>query len=355
MTLEQGSGGAYAKQVYGHYIIQDETLNITSQKRENLLEEWVLQWDEAVQQGEEGFLEPNQLVSPIHDEDDILPGSDPTGQIFGYFYVPDNHAGDTARLVTRLQETGVHAYRLTAPTVVDGFDTFGTSASQDDVTLPTGTLWIPSDQRLKHWIQSLLGENPFQPFSFCYDVCTYSFSLLRGMSGNGTLTEPMPEAAPLVEISDPDFGTSPASSAYYAFSTDSSSGNSALLNAVEDGATAWRAEDAFSAGGKNFPTGGAIIDGSTFTAAQAADLSDEFQTPIVGMGSLPAVDRYAIQDPKIGLYLGTSSPTNPLSTPQGRCSGGHCFSLFTMVNKMGIATTTSRCCPPRRSRARRPI
>ena len=221
--------------------------------------------------------------------------------------------------------------------MVDGFDTFGSSASQDEVTLPAGTLWIPSDQRLKHWIQSLLGENPFQPFSFCYDVCTYSFSLLRGMSGNGTLTEPMPEAAPLVEITDPDFGTSPASSAFYAFSTDSSSGNSALLNAVEDGATAWRAEDAFSAGGKNFPTGGAIIDGSTFTAAQAAALSDEFQTPVVGMSSLPAVDRYAIQDPKVGLYIGTSSPTNPLSTPQGRCSGGHCFSLFTMVNKMGIA------------------
>ena len=78
MTLEQGSGGSYAKQVYGHYIILDETLNITSQKRSELLRDWILQWDEAEQQGANGDLEPNQLVSPIHDESDILPGSDPT-------------------------------------------------------------------------------------------------------------------------------------------------------------------------------------------------------------------------------------------------------------------------------------
>ncbi len=337
MTLEQGSGGSYAKQVYGHYIILDETLNITSQKRNQLLTDWIKQWEEAREQGENGELEPNQLVSPIHDEDDILPGSDPTGSIYGYFYVPDNHAGDTARLVRRMQETGVTAYRLTADTVVDGYDTFGTSAPQDDVTLPAGSLWIPSGQNLKHWIQSLLGENPFQPFSFCYDVCTYSFSLLRGMSGNGTLTQPMPEGAPLAELDDPDFGTSPASSPYYAFATDSSSGVSALLNAVEDGATAWRAEDTFSAAGKTFPTGAAIIDGATMTAAQVAALSDEFQTPAVGMGTLPAVDRYAIGDPKIGLYIGTSFAGSPLASPPARCTGGHCFSLFVMVNKMGIA------------------
>ena len=337
MTLEQGSGGAYSKQVYGHYIIEDETLNITSQKRDELLTNWIKQWDEAKEQGEAGFLEPNQLVSPIHDEDDILPGSDPTGEIYGYFYVPDNHSGDASRLVNRLVETGVEAYTLDSPLEVDGYDTFGTTASQDNVTLPAGTMWIPSGQRLKHWVQALLGENPFQPFSFCYDVCTYSFSLLRGMSGNGTLTEPMPSGAALTRITEADTSSTPASSAYYAFATDSSSGNSALLNAVEDGATAWRAEDAFTAGGKNFPTGAAIIDGSTFTAAQAEALSDEFQTPTVGLSALPSVDRYLIQDPKIGLYIGTSSPTNPLSTPQGRCAGGHCFSLFTMVNKMGIA------------------
>ena len=95
--LEQGSGGAYAKQVYDHYIIQDETLNITSQKREDLLTDWVLQWDEAVEQGEEGFLEPNQLVSPVHDEDDILPGSDPTGQ---------SSATTTCRTTTRATPRG---------------------------------------------------------------------------------------------------------------------------------------------------------------------------------------------------------------------------------------------------------
>ena len=338
MTYEKGYGGSYGKQVYDHYLALDETLNITSQQRPTLLKEWILQWDEAEQQGAAGQLEPNQLVSPIHTPADILPGSDPTGSIYGYFYVPNNHDGDAARLVTRMIETGVHAYKLTAPFTVDGVDAFGPTAPANGVTLPAGTMWIPSDQRLKHWIQSLLGENPFQPFSFCYDVCQYSFSLLRGQSGNGTLTQPMPGNAPLTEITEPDLGTSPASSNYYVFSTDSSSGLSMLVHALHDGdgATGWRAEDPVNVGGKQYPSGAAILDGSTITAAEVAGLSDDWQTPATSTSTLPAVNRFEITEPKFGLFTGTSSLTNPLAGVPGRCSGGYCVSLFVMTQKLGI-------------------
>ena len=339
MTYEKGNGGSYGKQVYDHYLALDETINVSSQRRNTLLREWILQWDEAEQQGAVGDLEPNQLVSPIHGPGDIIPGSDPVDGVFGYYYLPNNHDGDAARLVTRLLETGVHAYKLTAPTEVDGVHEFGPAGSTDNVTLPAGTMWIPMDQRLKHWIQSLLGEDPFIPFNFCYDRCAYSFSLLRGMSDNGILTQAMPEAAPLTEITDPDLGTSPAANTYYAFSTDSSSGLSLLIHTLSDGdgATAWRAEDAFDAAGRHFPTGAAIVDGSTITPAEMASLSDDWQTPVTGLSTLPAVNRFAMAEPKFALYTAASNQINPLASPTpGRCAGSYCTSLFVLTQKLGI-------------------
>ena len=40
-------------------------------------------------------------------------------------------------------------------------------------TLPAGTLWIPLSQPTKHWIQAVLGENPYLPFHYHYDVVTW--------------------------------------------------------------------------------------------------------------------------------------------------------------------------------------
>ena len=44
-------------------------------------------------------------------------------------------------------------------------------------------------QPQKHWIQAVLGEEPFVPFPYFYDVATWSYSLLRGLAGNGVLTQ----------------------------------------------------------------------------------------------------------------------------------------------------------------------
>ena len=61
-------------------------------------------------------------------------------------------------------------------------------------TLPAGTLYIPMDQPLKHWIQAVLGEDPYIPFSYFYDVVQWSYSLQRGSSGDGFLTSCRPPA-----------------------------------------------------------------------------------------------------------------------------------------------------------------
>ena len=40
----------------------------------------------------------------------------------------------------------------------------------------------PEAQPQKHWIQAILGEDPFIPFPYFYDVVTWSYSLMRGMT-----------------------------------------------------------------------------------------------------------------------------------------------------------------------------
>ena len=47
------------------------------------------------------------------------------------------------------------------------------------------------DQGMKHWIQAVLGENPFIPYDYYYDVVTWSYPLQRGLAGSGFLTKPM--------------------------------------------------------------------------------------------------------------------------------------------------------------------
>ena len=47
--------------------------------------------------------------------------------------------------------------------------------------MPAGAYWIPMDQPQKHWIQATLGEDPYVPFPYFYDVSSWSNPLLMGV------------------------------------------------------------------------------------------------------------------------------------------------------------------------------
>ena len=199
MTFEQPTGDAYGKQIYNHYLAIDTTINVTSRDKVNLLTAWVKQWQEAVDQGARCELQPNKLVSPLHTE--IT--QQPSGSVCGYYYKPGLHSGDTAKLMRDLISSEVNVYRLDQPvTVTDGVHEFGPAGSTTD-TLPAGTLFIPMAQPQKHWIQAILGEDPFIPFPYFYDVVTWSYSLMRGMAGNGFVTKNLPSGTAMTKISDP--------------------------------------------------------------------------------------------------------------------------------------------------------
>ena len=64
MTYEKGTNENYGKQVYDHYLAMDETVNAIAAKKTELMDGWVRQWQEAVDQGASCKLQDNTQVSP---------------------------------------------------------------------------------------------------------------------------------------------------------------------------------------------------------------------------------------------------------------------------------------------------
>ena len=224
-------------------------------------------------------------------------------------------------------------------------------ALTEAMTLPAGTLYVPLNQGNKHWIQAVLGENPYLPFPYFYDQVTWSYSMLRGFSGNGFLTQQLPAGTSMSLVGDPSATTpAPAGSPVYAFNTDSMSGLSMASQLLSQGATVYRGAAAFDAVGTHFTTGAALVDGTSIPLATLNADSAQWGTPVYGLGSYP-VSRYALRLPKIGVYTGaTTAPTNPTfhGTGDGQCTSTvYCEAMYDLsvkekipVSQLGQITST---------------
>jgi len=202
-------------------------------------------------------------------------------------------------------------------------------------------------QPLKHWIQAVLGEDPYQPLNFFYDVAQWSYSLQRGQSGNGFLMA-QPTGVPMTEINDPALGSAPApGSAVYAFDTDSMQALAMVTELLDEGVDVSRAATGFDAAGKHFESGAALVSGASLTTAgvDLDALAVKRSTPVSALSSYP-VARHVMTKPKIGLYTGAATePNNPLrpllsSTYPGHCGVNgnttYCAALFVLTQKIDL-------------------
>jgi len=282
MTFEKGSNEVYGKQVYDHYLAIDETMNVTSENKDALMTAWVTQWQEATDQGAACELQPNKLVSPLHAE--II--QQPSQSVCGYFFRPGLHSGDATKLIKDLQELGVHVYRLDSAVTSSGLHEFGEGDATG--TLPAGTLYIPMAQAQKHWIQAVLGENPYITYRFWYDVVNWSYSLQRGMAGNGFLSTQLPAGTPMTEIGTPTPGTvTPGDGDVYAFNTDSAQGLALAIELEAAGAQVDRGSAAFDAAGVHFDTGAALVRKSSLSGIDISALAAKRNTPVYTVNGYP--------------------------------------------------------------------
>ena len=338
MTFEKGNANIYSRQVYDHYLAIDTTINVTANSKFSVLSNWVRQWGEAVQQGRNCQLQENKLVSPLHDTIE----QQPQGTICGYFFKPTQHTGDMAALIDLLQRTGVRVWRLDTPVAVDGYHEYG-KTNLDGQTLPAGTLWIPLDQGTKHWINAVLEENPWLPYSYYYDVVTWSYPLNRGLAGSGFVTKPMSPGVQMTEVHNPTFGTFPSTaSPVYAFNTDSMQGLGLVADLLAKGVNVYRAKSAFDSRATHFYTGAALVDGTSLAGkADLAALAAARDTPVTALANYP-VARYQLTAPKIGVYTGSATvpsyPFNRVGTQDGHCgltsnATGFCEAVYTLAVK----------------------
>jgi hypothetical protein len=355
MTFEKGTSEVYGKQVYEHYLAINATIDVTAQNKPSILRGWVEQWAEAVRQGEQCDLEPNELVSPLTEPLKQQPSYD----VCGYFFRADRHEGDTVALIKHMQAQGVHVYTLDTNVNTAGVREFGTGTSGVQ-TLPQGTLYIPMNQPLKHWIQAVFGEDPFEPIEFFYDVATWSYPMHRGLAGSGFLTSQLPPGTLMTEIDDPALGgVNNGAKPVLAFETDSMQALAMAYELLEKGVDVARARDAFTSGGRSFSTGTALVDASTLGGVDIAALAAERETPVTGLDGYP-VTHHPMVKPKIGVYSqATSAPNSPLeknavAPSPGHCAtqvGGvvgaadYCVALFTLTDKIGLPGYTISSAP----------
>ncbi|HZC69226.1 MAG TPA: hypothetical protein VE442_00890 [Jatrophihabitans sp.] len=361
MTYEKGNDESYGKQVYDHYLAMDTTVNVVAAQKEALLRDWVDQWPEAVAQGRSCTLQDNTQVSPpiidLYEIGQSEIDQNPNVNVCGYFYLPGRHSGDVAQTIRDLQLVGVHAYTLNSAVTVAGahrFGDFDVNAVQggsspvrtQTMTLPAGTLYIPMSQQNKHWIQAVLGENPYLPFNYNYDVVTWSYSLLRGFAGDGFLTRQLPTGTSMTPLGTPALGTAPATSApVYAFNTDSMSALAMVNQLLNQGASVSRAATGFDAGGVHFDTGAALVAGDSVGLSTLVADANQWQTPVYGLADYPG-SHSALRLPKIAVYAGTGAapPNNPAfpgtGPDMGYCrSTAYCEALFALTQKEGIPTS----------------
>jgi hypothetical protein len=152
---------------------------------------------DALRQGRDGKLEPNQVYNPGNQVITQVPD-----RLVRHYFLSD--AKPEARtIVRRLQRMGVTVSRLTRPLVVPDFKPYG--RPQTPATLPAGTYWISMAQGQKHWIQAMLNEDSYTPFPYFFDVTAWSQPLLENVSGGSSGARLRPQAATV-----PPLGPNPA-------------------------------------------------------------------------------------------------------------------------------------------------
>jgi hypothetical protein len=176
MTFEKGSSSSVEDRVQQQFNTQWATTGWAADNRQEVLNGYYKIWQTALAEGAAGALEPNEVVQPTNTVQFPVPDV----KIRSYFLMPDRQLGDVRKLVERLRGMDVEVYEVKKALTVPNAQIFG-GRSAKNLRVPEGAYWIPMDQPQKHWIQALIGENPYAPFPYFYDVSSWSNPLLMGI------------------------------------------------------------------------------------------------------------------------------------------------------------------------------
>ena len=314
MTYEKGSASAVADRVQQQFNTQWATLGWTAANKREVLTGFSRIWSDALAEGATGALEPNEVLQPGNEVQ--FPVPDIT--IRSYFLLPDRQLADARALVERLRRMDVEVYRLTRPVTVPTARIFG-GRSATDVVVPAGAYWIPMNQPQKHWIQATIGEDPYAPFPYFYDVSSWSNPLLMGVRTIYTGDDVRPRAEAVRRIDGGRSGVAPGAGSY-AYPLDSAGAAELTFTLLGRGVPIVRAPD----------TGVVRLPAASLTREldRVAESLGVTLEPSRAPATGPAVTR-----PDVGLFEGTGISTT---------AGSHGEARYVLGKRWGLALTPVR-------------
>ncbi|MFL6054999.1 MAG: M14 family zinc carboxypeptidase [Actinoallomurus sp.] len=300
MTFEKGSASAVEDRVQQQFNTQWATTGWAADNKREILRGYYKVWQDALAEGRSGTLEPNEVVQPTNEVKFQVPDI----KVRSYFLLPDHQLGDTRRLVERLRDMDVEVYRLKEATTVPDAHVFGGRRAKN-LRVPAGTYWIPMAQPQKHWIQALIGEDPYVPFPYFYDVSSWSNPLLAGIDAVYTGDDLTPKAD-LVKGIDGGIGSAAPAGGSYSYPLDSAAA----------------AELTFKLLGRNvaltrdLKTGVVSLPANAMTPDELGKLARPIGVTVDG--SRDAASGVALRRPDVGLFSGTGISTTSGSYGEAR-------------------------------------
>ena len=311
MTYEKGSASAVADRVQQQFNTQWSTTGWAADNKREVLNSYFKIWTDALAEGKAGTLEPNEVVQP----DNTVQFPVPDINVKSYFLMPNRQLADVRRLVERLRGMDVEVYEVKEALTVPQARIFGGRTAQN-LTVPKGAYWIPMEQPQKHWIQATLGEDPYAPFPYFYDVSSWSNPLLMGIDTVYTGDDLHPNVQRVARPAGGKAATAPKGGSYQ-FQRDSA-GAAEFTFALLGAGVEVRQDP--ETGHTTFPEAG-------LTAA----LNDR----ALGLGVTMGASRKpstgpAITLPDVGLFQGTGISTT---------SGSHGEARYVLGKRWGLTLT----------------
>ncbi len=178
MTYEKGSASAVQDRVQQQFHTQWSTLGWAAANKREVLDRLLRHLDRRARPGQGrhagaergGAARPTRCSSRCRTSRSARTSCCPTGSSPTSASSSSGCAGWTSRSTRSRSRPGCRTAQV-----------FG-GRSATNLTVPKGAYWIPMDQPQKHWIQAIMGEDPYVPFPYFYDVSSWSNPLLMGIN-----------------------------------------------------------------------------------------------------------------------------------------------------------------------------
>jgi hypothetical protein len=301
MTFEKGSGDSDQQRWLEQFTIGWSTIKAASDNKDSILSEYYTAHVNALQQGADGQLQPNQLYRPGEVLREVPPLS-----VRHYFIPNDRSYSDVARMIDRLLTFGVEVYQLTADVQVSDLHHYGYPSAPGVVK--RGSYWIPMNQPQKHWIQAVMHEDNYVPFPYFYDTTGWSNPQLLNL--DATFSGDVLTSVPALRVSRAPaggVGTSFRPSSippFYWFPGDTGAAVAAALSLERGGIQVRRLLQSAQVGPTTIPEGAFVVPAGTGVATAVRNAATEFVVRInATVGSAPT--GVELTSPKVGVFQGS--------------------------------------------------